>query len=198
VNNEIYPWSTYAYLPILVILGAVAEFGDYRKAILFGTAGRIATRLLLLYGESLISQQMGQVTYALGTVAEDLFVAYIYYVLPRELYEGGTGALKAAGLISHMLAGILADLLVVQGDVSLRALMWISCVFVFIGTCLGFYLIQPLPSASTALRLGGERRDSNEKLTGTDTNNISPAVFTSVTAPPTSPLSPTAIKIQMD
>jgi hypothetical protein len=85
VNNEIYPWSTFAYLPILILLGAAAEFGDYRAAILFGTAGRLGTRMLLLYGDSILSQQMGQICYALGSVAEDLFVAYIYYVLPKEV-----------------------------------------------------------------------------------------------------------------
>lgn len=71
VNNEIYPWSTYAYLPFLVILGPLAELVSYRVSILFGILGRVVTRVLLLFGGSLLDMQVMQVTYALGTAAED-------------------------------------------------------------------------------------------------------------------------------
>ena len=40
VNNEVYPWSTYAYLPFLVAIGAIAEIKSYRLAILCGVSGR--------------------------------------------------------------------------------------------------------------------------------------------------------------
>ncbi len=61
VNNDIYPWSTYAYLPFLLILGPFAELYSYSVAILFGICGRIATRFLLLYGTSLNDMQLMQV-----------------------------------------------------------------------------------------------------------------------------------------
>lgn len=120
VNDEIYPVSTYAYLPFLFILGGFAEFVSYRGAILLGMSGRLATRMLLLYGVSVSDMQLMQASYALGTAAEDIFSTYIYYVLPTELYERGTSYLKAVALISHMFAGILADLLVVEADTSIR------------------------------------------------------------------------------
>lgn len=71
VNNEIYPWSTYAYLPFLMILGPFAELYSYRIAILFGIVGRVATRILLLFGHTLRQMQLMQIVYALGTAAED-------------------------------------------------------------------------------------------------------------------------------
>lgn len=61
VNNGIYPWSTYAYLPFLLLLGPFAELVSYRTAILFGIVGRVVTRALLLYGKSLLDMQMMQV-----------------------------------------------------------------------------------------------------------------------------------------
>ncbi len=61
VNNDIYPWSTYFYLPFLVLLGPFAELYSYRMAILFGICGRVLTRFLLLYGDSLVSTQLMQV-----------------------------------------------------------------------------------------------------------------------------------------
>lgn len=62
VNNDIYPWSTYAYLPFLLLLGPFAELFSYQFAILFGILGRVATRFLLLYGNSLLEMQLMQVT----------------------------------------------------------------------------------------------------------------------------------------
>jgi hypothetical protein len=71
VNNDIYPWSTYAYLPFLLLLGPFAEIVSYKQAILFGILGRVATRLLLIYGTSLWNMQLMQAAYSLGTAAED-------------------------------------------------------------------------------------------------------------------------------
>ncbi len=71
VNNDIYPWSTYAYLPFLLVLGPFAEIVSYKYAILFGILGRVATRALLIYGNSLQEMQLMQVVYSLGTAAED-------------------------------------------------------------------------------------------------------------------------------
>ena len=55
VNNEIFPWSTYAYLIFLVILmiGPMMKIISFRIAIIFGILGRVATRFLLLYGTSI-------------------------------------------------------------------------------------------------------------------------------------------------
>lgn len=71
VNDQIYPWSTYAYLPFLLILGPAAELCSYRAAILVGISGRLVTRFLLLYGNSILEMQLMQVAYAFGTAAED-------------------------------------------------------------------------------------------------------------------------------
>ena len=71
VNDSIYPWSTYAYLPFLLVLGPAAELFSYRAVILISICGRVITRFLLLYGDSLLEMQLMQVFYALGTAAED-------------------------------------------------------------------------------------------------------------------------------
>jgi hypothetical protein len=61
VNDQIYPWSTYAYLPFLLVLGPAAELFSYRAAILIGISGRLVTRFLLLYGKSIVDMQFMQV-----------------------------------------------------------------------------------------------------------------------------------------
>lgn len=143
VNNDIYPWSTYAYLPFLFTLGPFAEIFSYRAAILFGILGRVLTRVLLLYGESLTAMQLMQVAYSLGSAAEDVFSAYVYYVVPLETYQDATSVIKAAQLVASVLAGILGDALVVKAHASLKTLMWISASFVWTGFAIGLFVIKP-------------------------------------------------------
>eukprot|EP01038_Epipyxis_sp_PR26KG_P010731 gene10731-14415_t len=141
VNNMIYPWSTYAYLPFLLLLGTFAELFSYQIAILIGISGRVVTRFLLLYGKSLIDMQLMQVVYSLGTAAEDVFSAYVYYVIPHAHYQLATSSIKAAALVASVLAGITGDILVIEGNVSLKVLMIISAAFVCAGFVLGLFVI---------------------------------------------------------
>ena len=143
VNDSIYPWSTYAYLPILMILGVAAETVGYRSAILLGISGRIATRFLLLYGISLSDMQFMQVTYSVGSAAEDIFKAYVYTMVTQDRYQEATSYIATSALLSSIFAGIIGDSLVAVNDVSLRALMIISACFVCIGAVVGFFVILP-------------------------------------------------------
>lgn len=61
VNNDIYPWSTYAYFPFLLFLGPYAEIFSYQTAILVGISGRVVTRFLLIFGSTLAEMQIMQV-----------------------------------------------------------------------------------------------------------------------------------------
>jgi hypothetical protein len=55
--------------------------------------------------------QLMQVTYSLGSAAEDIFKAYIYYAVPCEDFQKATSYINASGLISSVLAGILGTIL---------------------------------------------------------------------------------------
>ena len=68
--------------------------------------------------------------------------AYVFYTLNPAYYQLGTSYIKATSLATNMAAGIVGDLLVVEGDVSLRILMWISAVSVCIGFIVGVMVIQ--------------------------------------------------------
>lgn len=144
VNNDIYPWSTYAYLPFLCILGPLAELFSYRFAILIGISGRVMTRFLLIYGDSLLAMQFMQVVYSMGTAAEDVFSAYVYYMVPHVYYTDITSYVKASALLSCVLSGILGDILVTQFESSLSTLMIISAVCVCLGFLIGFFALRPM------------------------------------------------------
>lgn len=155
VNNYIYPWSTYAYLPALLFLCPLAELVSYRLAILVGIAGRVITRFLLLYGESLAAMQLMQVSYSIGTAAEDIFYAYVFYAVPTDMFQTAMSTCRTSALISCLIASILGDLLVTQADTPLTVLQIISCVFVCFGAALGFVVIQPSSKTRQFIEIGG-------------------------------------------
>ena len=72
-----------------------------------------------------------------------VFSGYVYYVVLPAQYQRATSYLKAAALSASVLAGILGDLLVVEGGASLDTLMWISCVSVCAGFAVGLYVLRP-------------------------------------------------------
>lgn len=155
VNNSIYPWSTYAYLPALLFLCPLAELVSYRLAILVGIAGRVTTRFLLLFGSSLSAMQLMQVTYSIGTAAEDIFYAYIFYSVTTDMFQTTMSMTRTSALVSCLVASILGDLLVTQASVPLTDLQVISCVMVCIGAALGYFVILPSGKTRQFLELGG-------------------------------------------
>jgi len=94
VNNDIYPVSTYAYLPLLLLLGIGAELVSYRAAVLTGAFGRVLTRFLLLYADSVPAMQAMQVCYSAGTAAEDVFAAFVFKAVPFHNYQLATSLTK--------------------------------------------------------------------------------------------------------
>ena len=69
VNNEIFPWSTYAYLIFLVVLmiGPMTKLVSFRAAIIVGVMGRVVTRFLLIYGTTILQMQIMQVYFNFKT-----------------------------------------------------------------------------------------------------------------------------------
>lgn len=143
-------------------MGPLTEVFSYKFAILVGIMGRVATRIILLYGTTLYQMQIMQVTYAFGTAAEDLFSAYIYTVVPLEMYQSTTSYVKTSALLSCIVSGVLGDILVTQFDVSLYTLTVISAVFVIAGAVLGFFVIR---NPSKSLPLAADLETSDEDTT---------------------------------
>jgi hypothetical protein len=76
-----------------------------------------------------------------------VLAAYLFYTLSPAHYQIGTSYLKATSLATNVVAGVVGDLLAVEGGVSLRVLMWISAVSVCMGFCVGIVVLRPAPAA---------------------------------------------------
>merc|ERR1711904_583100 len=89
-----YPVFTYASCLLLVLVAAAQTIGyavewriwllSDKALIMLGCAGRCATRLLLLYGNSLEEMQIMQLAYSMGLLAEVVLYSYVLKILPLE------------------------------------------------------------------------------------------------------------------
>lgn len=126
VNNEIYPVWTYAYLPLLLLAAPLAEAWGYRRVILLGTSFRVATRILLLFGSSKAVMQLMEALYAGGSVAEIVLAAYVFRVVKQDRYEDGVAATQSAYFVSHVISGIMGDVMTQAFGWSLVSTFWVS------------------------------------------------------------------------
>lgn len=75
----------------------------------------------------------------------------MFYTLSPAYYQLGTSYIKATNLATNVVAGVCGDLLVVEGGISLRILMWISAVSVCIGFLVGVAVLQAPHSVHSSI-----------------------------------------------
>ena len=101
VNDLIYPVWTYSYLISAIFVFLLTDLIRYNPIIIIETLSYIATRVLLIWGTSVFSQQMMQVAYGIATATEVGYFSYIYLAVPFEYYEKITGPVRAAVLFGR-------------------------------------------------------------------------------------------------
>ncbi|CAE7532059.1 Slc19a2 [Symbiodinium sp. CCMP2592] len=157
-DAEVYTVYTYGSL-IVVCFCAAAKLISLRKAtsrfsdkalILLGCSGRLATRFLLLFGDSLFSMQLMQMAFAVGLVGELAFYAYCLKVLPGES-QRLTAVCQASYLVSHTLAGFCGDWLLLATSIGLVGLFWISALSVVLALLIALTLHDAEPDTGDEL-----------------------------------------------
>jgi len=138
VEQDIFPVWTYSYFVSIVICGLVSEVLQYKPVLIVGSFARLATRLILIFGTSMILMQSMQVTFGFASGSEVLFYSYIYYLVPLEHYQKLTGITRSSVLIGHVGANLLGQLLVSQFHSPLIVLFYISLVSISIAVPISF------------------------------------------------------------
>jgi len=139
VEHDIFPIWTYAYFIAVVICGLLSEVFQYKPILILGSFARLATRLILIFGTSLLLMQATQLTFGLACGTEVLFYSYIYYLVPNEHYQKLTGITRSSVLIGHVGANLLGQLLVSRFNTQLVVLFYISLVSISIATIISFF-----------------------------------------------------------
>ena len=101
VNDLIYPVWTYSYLVAAIFVFLFTDLIRYNPIIIIETLSYVATRILLIWGTSVFSQQMMQVAYGIATATEVGYFSYIYTAVPFAYYEKITGPVRAAVLFGR-------------------------------------------------------------------------------------------------
>jgi solute carrier family 19 (thiamine transporter), member 2/3 len=146
LNDDIYPVWTYSYFACLLPVGVLAELFGYRIMIVAGIVAREVTRVLLLYSNGLQAMQWMQFAFGFASATDMVFYSFVYQMVSRDRYHDVTGYSRAAILVGHTLAGFGGQLLV-EWNVSLRALFYISFATVSVG--LVVFLAAPHPDHSS-------------------------------------------------
>ncbi|XP_046851724.1 thiamine transporter 1-like [Xenia sp. Carnegie-2017] len=146
--NDIYPVSTYANLVALFLVFFLTDFLRYKPVIIFEALSYIATRVLLIWGTSVLAMQWMQVAYGFAVGAEVAYYSYIYAAVSLEHYQKVTSFTRAAILLGRMVAGLLGQLLISLNVTGYLTLNYISFGSVLVSFC--FSLILPRVSSSAS------------------------------------------------
>ena len=144
--NEIYPVSTYANLVALFLVFFVTDFLRYKPVIIAEAVAYLATRVLLIWGTSVLSMQLMQVAYGFAIGAEVAYYSYIYAAVTAEHYRKVTSFTRAAILVGRMMAGVMAQLLISLELTGYLALNYIS----FASIIVAFLFSLVLPSVQSS------------------------------------------------
>jgi len=146
--QEIYPYSTYAFLIAALLTFPVTDALLYKPVIVFEGFAYLSTRVLLIWGDSLHWQQLAQVTYGIASATEIAYYAYIYTVVPTDSYKQVTSYTRTTVLVSRALAGYLAQAFYSTGTFNLKDLNYFSLASVTVSVLLSFLVLLVLPNTN--------------------------------------------------
>lgn len=136
LENEIYPVWTYSFLVALFVVFFVTDFLRYKPVIIIEALAYLATRILLIWGTSVVSMQVMQVSYGIATGAEAAYYSYIYASVASEYYQKVTSYTRAAILVGRMASGVFGQLLVSLSPAEDTEDMYLTLNYISLGSVL--------------------------------------------------------------
>ena len=185
INELVYPIWTYSYGVSVFCALLLTDVLRYKPVILIECVSYLATRLLLIWGTSILDMQLMQVVYGVATATEIAYYSYIYVAVSITHFKQVTSYLRAMVLFGRSMSGLVGQLLVSLSLLNYLQLNYIS----FASVCVACVCAMFLPNIcfsssnnSTACKLLCCVTDPSAS------NPISPSSPSSPTSP-TSPFS---------
>uniref|UniRef100_A0A1I7ZTD6 Reduced folate carrier n=1 Tax=Steinernema glaseri TaxID=37863 RepID=A0A1I7ZTD6_9BILA len=113
LNGDVYPYWTYTYLVALVPVFLLTDILLYKPLLLVESICCVCVWLLLIFGRTVWSQQLGQVLYGCATAAEVANLGYMYVKVDREHYEKVTIYTKIAYQGSRLFSYFISQPIVI-------------------------------------------------------------------------------------
>jgi len=111
LNSSVYPYWTYSYFILLIPAFLLTDLLLYKPVLIVESLSYIGVWLTLVFGRSVLSQQVGQCLYGLATATEVAYFSYIYVKVQRKHYARVTALTRAALQVGKFLAYMLSQLL---------------------------------------------------------------------------------------
>lgn len=140
VNAYIYPVWAYSYLVAVFFVFIFTDFLRYKPVVVLECLGQVATRILLIYGTSVLSMQLMQVSYGIATAAEIAYYSYIYVLVSHVHFKKVTSYIEASRLFGDAAAGFVGQAVVSTGALNLLQLQYFSLASVCVASVLAFVL----------------------------------------------------------
>lgn len=141
VNDRIYPVWTYSYLGAAFFVFLFTDLMRYNPVILIESFAYLITRILLIWGNSVLAMQMMQFVYGIATATEVGYYSYIYSAVPIKYYEKLTGPVRGVVLLGRSLSSFAGQLCFSLGWLNYYGINYVSLVSVVIAT--GMSLLLP-------------------------------------------------------
>jgi thiamine transporter 2/3 len=146
VEAKVYPMWTYSYLVAGIFTLILSDIVVYKPVIMLESWAYLATRILLIWGTSILSMRMMQITYGIASATEVAYYSYIYVMIDKEHYRIATSFLRATVLFGRSVSGYLGQILYSTGALDLLGLHYFSLGPVAIACVIAIFLPNPAKS----------------------------------------------------
>uniref|UniRef100_A0A915P4B2 Folate transporter 1 n=1 Tax=Meloidogyne floridensis TaxID=298350 RepID=A0A915P4B2_9BILA len=128
ITGVIYPYTPYAYMTALVPIFLFTDLFLYKPTMFVEIIGQIVFRSTLVFGGSVISQIIGQISYGIASASEIAFFSYIYARLEKEQFRSLTSWTRAGTMAGRTTGYLFAQFLVLSHLSDLRTLNIIALI----------------------------------------------------------------------
>lgn len=171
VNDDVYPYWTYSYLVCAFFVFFLTDLARYNPVILVEATAYLLTRVLLIWGNSILAMQLMQVAYGVATATEIGYYSYIYAAVPPRYYEKITGPVRAAVLLGRSASSFIGQALFSTFVLDYYGLNYFSmasvCICCVLALMLPWYFTCPCVMVDRYSYQALPQQDIDDKTTST-------------------------------
>uniref|UniRef100_A0A1I8AUV5 Thiamine transporter 2 n=1 Tax=Steinernema glaseri TaxID=37863 RepID=A0A1I8AUV5_9BILA len=114
ITAEIYPYTAYTYMLSLIPIFLLTDLFLYKPTMTIEMIGQIVFRAALVFGHSVMSQQLGMIFYGVASASEVAFFSYIYAILEKDQYQRLTSWTRAATMGGRTFGYVTSQIIILS------------------------------------------------------------------------------------
>eukprot|EP00892_Ulva_mutabilis_P005204 jgi/Ulvmu1/3055/UM015_0095.1 len=126
ILHSIFPVVVYANLVAVAFIPTSVQWLGLKGTVCSAAAARILTRILLIWGTSLLAIQISEVCFGVVMAGDIVLDAYVFYLVPQSSFIQAAAITQAASRLGHVAAAEFGELAIAVLHVSLTTLFWVS------------------------------------------------------------------------